>query len=109
MNQPRRIYQRIAFSAEVTVVGPDGRAVPGHSINLSRGGIGFYSATFYPLGARVRVEVRHAIVGGVVSLVGTVRWAQADETGTAHGVEFDLPLSPAAQPRLCAFLDAKEG
>ena len=79
------------------------------SIDISRGGIGFFSPKFIPTGAHLRIGI-HIFAGGkdhVTNVSATVMRATADTGGAIIGAAFDTLLSPAAQPLLCEYMDSR--
>ena len=104
-----RHYERVPFAARVTVAdAASGARYEGNSIDLSAGGVGFYTRRFFEPGARIRVSIWLTVSGRQepVELPATVRWARVEQGGAIMGAEFDAVLSAARQPtlweRLCA-------
>ena len=106
----RRQYERVPFSCDLTIEDlGNGRRCKGCSINLSRGGIGFYADSFLATGAHVGIHLWVDRTEGrrPVELLATVRWARVEDRGAVLGAEFDCALTPAEQPLLCVFLDRR--
>jgi c-di-GMP-binding flagellar brake protein YcgR len=108
MMQERRRYERVPFSADLSVLDlTSGARYQGHSVDLSQGGIGFYCPRFLPVGSRVRLFIW--LTGGgrrrCVAVEAQVRWARAEETGAIMGAEFDCLLNLAHQPLLYECLE----
>ena len=97
-----RRFPHVPFSTDLTVVDLlDRRRYAGHSIDLSRGGIGFYAERFFPAGTRIDVVVPAGPgPGRAVSLPATVRWSRIEADGAVMGAEFDTLLGPAVCPEL---------
>ena len=106
----RRRYERVAFFADLEIRESDtGRSCRGRSFDLSRGGIGFFSPRFLPVGTRARLTVyvrrQDRLVAAQVE--GVVVRATAESGGAIVGAAFTQELSPSGQPLLCECLDAR--
>ena len=106
----QRRYERVPFFCDLEVVDPStGISQPGRGIDLSRGGIGFWSAHFVPVGKHIRLVISLPNGGRLATarLAGVVVRARAENDGAIMGLSFDEPLAPLSQPMLCGFLDRK--
>ena len=106
----RRKYDRIPFSTTLEIVEVDtGHRIPGRSIDLSRGGVGFYAERFIPAGTRIRVnlDLPAGYRPATVWLSATVMRATSEGAGGIMGAQFDSPLSPVSQPALCEMVDSR--
>ena len=99
----RRQYERTPFSTGVTIVDQaTQRQYEGHSIDLSVGGMSFYSERFFDKGSSIALIARIGQSQGseVTSIPATVQWARVEGDGAIMGVEFCQPLSRSAHPEL---------
>ena len=104
----RRRYARTSFSAELLITSPGGQPpCRGHSIDVSRGGIGFFSDRFLDPGTRAQITILTRRRGEPVTAVvpATIRWCRFDEAGAIAGAEFDDAISPSTHPELCECVD----
>ncbi len=105
----RRKYERMPFSTDMEIVEVEtGQRSHGRSVDLSRGGVGFYAEPFIPAGTHIRATLRVPVNGRTVtiSLGATVIWATAEGSGGIMGAQFDTALNPIGQPVLCELVDA---
>lgn len=108
----RRRHDRVPLLTDLTVEDLcTGQSCSGRSINISRGGIGFYSAKFVPAGNDIRITI-HLSRGGQsywTQVHARVSRATIETRGTIIGALFDPELTPATQPVLCSLIDDKPG
>lgn len=105
-----RRFNRVAFFTELTVRSvSSGRQCKGNSIDLSRGGIGFYSEKYFPPGDRVLIGFLLRGPDGVrsISVAARVARSRVEAEGTLIGAEFEVPLSPINHPVLCECIDMR--
>ena len=104
----RRRYERISLSMDLEVKDlSTGRTWRGRSIDLSRGGMGFFAERFLPKGTPIRIHLQVPWDGRhVTAQVGaTVMWSRTEGDGGVMGSMFDIELSPLNQPVLCEIVD----
>ncbi len=105
-----RKYERVTCCMAVEIKDlSDGRTCRGRSIDISRGGMGFYVPIFIAAGSRVRITVALMRQGRPVTATinALVRRASAEDGGAILGVEFDTVLAAATQPDLCEMVDGR--
>lgn len=103
MGQERRRFDHVPVAMSLTIIDEGTRShVNGSSINLSRGGVGFYSERFlrpdthvtfvfhFGYGTNAKTESIHA----------TVRWSKIEGEGAIGGAAFGSLLSDATFPLL---------
>jgi hypothetical protein len=106
----QRKYERVPFSTRVEVRDQgSGMACTGRSIDLSRGGIGFFADRFLPKGSRIRLTVNMRVSGRpvAVTLDATIMRSQTEGDGGIMGAQFDKVLSPQDQSVLCGVVDSR--
>lgn len=106
----QRRYERISFFAELEVTDlAHGRIFGARSIDVSRGGIGFFAKLFLPTGSRIRLTIVFRSGGQERRCVlpAVVMQAHSEGDGAVMGAAFECPLTPADQPLLCDLLDGK--
>jgi hypothetical protein len=106
----QRRYERIPFSTDVELRDSgSGHVCRGRSIDLSRGGIGFFSDRFIPAGTHVRITLSCRASGRPVAVTvgATVRRATTEGGGGIMGAQFDEILSPLSEPVLCELVDSR--
>ncbi len=106
----QRRYERISFFAEVEVTDlARGKTFRARTIDLSRGGVGFFARVFVPTGSRVRLAIafRYGGQDRRCILPGVVMQARPEDDGVVIGAAFEQALAPANQPVLCDLLDGK--
>ncbi len=104
----RRRYERVSFSVDLDVAEmPAGPKFRARSIDLSRGGVGFFARRFIPTGTRVQVAF-HLVNDGkeeIAVVAATVMNTRMEGDGSVMGAAFDTPISPATQPALSRRFD----
>ncbi len=83
--QDLRRHPRKPVHTPVTVVGPDGTRVEGHSRDLSVGGMFVESAPAFAFGTELRVELALPLVGQA-ALPAVVRWVTREGLGLQFGL-----------------------
>jgi|WetSurMetagenome_2_1015567.scaffolds.fasta_scaffold56391_3 hypothetical protein len=107
---PGRKYERIPLSKTVEITDMStGITCHGQTIDLSRGGLGFFAERFIPAGTHVCVTLSVELDGKptVVTTLATIARAEPEGSGGIMGAAFDDPLSPVHAPLLCAVVDAR--
>jgi c-di-GMP-binding flagellar brake protein YcgR len=100
----RRRFERVQFFCEVQLTAlPEGKVYTARSLDISLGGVGLVVQTGFKPGQKVAVsfllgdkpgaEIGNRVLGRVANL-------RADADANLIGVEFNEPLSQAANPRL---------
>lgn len=105
-----RRYERVPFFTDLEIKDlTSGKACRGRSLDVSRGGMGFFADHFMPKGSRVRISLRLRRGDRWISvqLDAIVMRSLVEEGGAIHGVAFQPELSPATCPDLCDCLDSK--
>jgi len=100
----RRQYERVPFRTELTIIDLGTQArYSGFSIDLSLGGMGFYTEHFFEKGTPVDIVAGDGRGGheAVTRITATVQWARVEGDGAIIGVQFSRLLSPDAYPELC--------
>lgn len=104
LTRENRQFQRVSFACELTVTPmPSGKPQPATSVDISLGGVGFYSK--FPLNKdqiiqidfRLKDEDRSSVVERVQA---KVVYARSYWEGTRVGVEFSKPLNEVNHPIL---------
>lgn len=104
----RRRYEHVPFFAPMTISAAAGdKTCSGSCINISRGGVGFYSERFFRPGEKITLvmEIRQGSRKVPVSIAARVIWARAEPEGAMLGAAFETPVTPSSQPVLCECLD----
>lgn len=106
----RRKHERVPLAADVTVEDlATGQSCTGRTINISRGGISFYSSKVFPTGDELRLTLyltRNDKTHRVQVHARVIRFS-IETGGAVIGAVFDADLTPAAQPVLCSFVNGK--
>ena len=105
----RRRYERVPFSARLTVVDlASGHRFKANAIDISVVGMAFYAEKLFGNNSRIRIHIRLKDAGQEqpVEVGATVRRARLEQDGAIMGAEFDAPLSPSHQPMLYERLSA---
>ena len=105
-----RKYERVPFSATVKVLDREtGLVVRGRSIDLSRGGIGFFAERFLPQGSHIRLILTMQAGGRPVTTAvdAVVMRATTEGAGGIMGAQFDRVLNPLDQSLLCEVVDSR--
>jgi hypothetical protein len=109
-----RSYERIGFVTELEVVDLAGEnRWAARSVDLSRGGLGFFCRKFISTGTRVKlaIRLRRLPVGGssqpvqTAYVTGMIVHSRIEDEGAIMGCKFDKDLSPSEQPLLCGCAD----
>jgi hypothetical protein len=106
----RRKHERVPLVADLTVEDlGTGQSCSGRSINISRGGVSFFSGKVFPVGNEIRLTVYLSREGKShrVQVHARVIRFSVETRGSVIGAVFDPDLSPATQPILCDFIDGK--
>lgn len=103
-----RRYERVPFLTQVEIKDlSTGTGLPGRSIDLSRGGIGFFCRRFIPPGTPILIQIN--MHKGRIKLTACARavvvQAKFEDSGAVMGAAFEPVLHPAVQPLLCDYLD----
>jgi hypothetical protein len=109
-DQEKRRFERVPFSTTVQIRDQGtGLVTQGRSIDLSRGGIGFFAERFLPQGTRIRLTLTMRIQGRPVTTVvdAIVMRATTEGAGGVMGAQFDKVLNPLAQSLLCEVVDSR--
>ncbi|HEU4410118.1 MAG TPA: PilZ domain-containing protein [Polyangiaceae bacterium] len=83
--QELRRHPRKPVRTPVTVLGPEGARVEGHSRDLSIGGMFIEAPASFRFGTSLRVELALPLVG-VVALPAVVRWVTPEGIGVQFGL-----------------------
>ena len=86
-----RRYKRIAFKRPIKFKVKGRDIFVGHlALDLSEGGLRFYSAEFIPLNTVMMVQIQLEEYGRVIELEGRVAWARANPVSDKYqlGLEF---------------------
>ena len=110
--QERRRYRHVPFAISLTIVDEAaGRRYHGSSINMSKGGVGFFCEKFLQPNTQI-VCVFHLGRGADrvdESVHAIVRWSKIDGDGAIGGAAFEQPLSQQEFPTLSDRLYAAVG
>jgi hypothetical protein len=108
--EERRKHERVPLMADLTVedLGTN-QSCSGRSINISRGGISFFSTKCFPTGNELRLTLYLSRSGKSHRLQVHARVLRfsIETRGAVIGAAFDADLTPAAQPVLCSFIDGQ--
>jgi len=103
MRRERRRFEHLPVATSLTIIDvQSGRRLTGSSINLSRGGVGFYCEKFLKPGTHVTFVFHfgHGAKAKDESIGATVRWSKIEGDGAIGGAEFEALLSDLAFPLL---------
>jgi len=106
----RRRHERVPLIANLTVEDlRTGQSYPGRSIDISRGGMGFFSSKFLPVGMDIRITMQLSRNGQPcqAQVYARVVRGSVETGGAVMGAVFDSELTPGAQPILCECVDRK--
>ena len=110
--QERRRYQHVPFATSLTIIDQTtGRHHHGSSINMTKGGVGFFCEKFLQPNTKVLFVFRLGHGSDLVeeTVPATVRWGKIDGDGAIGGAEFAQPLSQQEFPTLSDRLYAAVG
>jgi len=104
-----RQYKRVPFYAGLEVKDKaSARLILGSAIDLSRGGLRFFSRECFPVGTSVELAIRSKLNPAyVMRISATITCDRIESFGATMGAAFDSELSPMNQPDLWAYLDSK--
>ena len=106
----RRKHERVPMVADLTIEDlGTGQSCSGRSINISRGGVSFFSGKVFPAGNEIRLTMYLSCDGKShrVQVHARVVHFSVETRGAIVGAVFDSDLTPAGQPILCSLIDGK--
>ena len=100
--QERRRYRHVPFATSLTIVDEAGHHYRGSSINLSKGGLGFFCEKFLQPNARIVCifHLGHGAERVDEHVPAIVRWGKIDTDGAIGGAAFEQPLTIQTFPAL---------
>ncbi len=106
----RRKHDRVPLVADLTIEDLNtGQSCPGRSINISRGGVSFFSAKCFPIGNEIRITLYLTSNGKKhrVQVHARIIHFSIETRGAITGAVFDTDLAPANYPLLCDLIDGR--
>ncbi len=99
----KRHWERVSFFRKLVVQETiSGRNFESNGINISVGGIRFYSKKIFQTGARISIQIcmnnklhtENALVNAIV------KWSKIEQDGAVTGAQFETSIKPADHPIL---------
>lgn len=99
----KRHWERVSFFKELVIMEKkSGKKVEANGINISVGGIGFYSKNIFQKGTPISIQIclNNELQAGAVWINATAMWSKIEQDGVITGAEFDTIIKPTNHPIL---------